>query len=170
MLDQLGLDGGGTVAVFRPPPDGALYHRMANERFDEVIRLALEHEDVQIVLLPRTADQQKRYQALSSRVRVPERAVDGGSLLAAADLTVGAGGTMNRESAVLGTPTYTVFAGELAAVDAELMRLGLLNDLRAPGSRPRFEKKAAGVRPRAGDAGAILGVVLRAVEEAAASG
>ena len=31
---------------------------------------------------------------------------------------------MTRESALLGTPTYTVFLGELAAEDAELIRLG----------------------------------------------
>jgi Protein of unknown function (DUF354) len=65
-------------------------------------------------------------------------AVDGPSLLALADLVVGAGGTMNRESALLGTPTYTVFAAELAAVDAELIRRGLLYDLRDEGSEPRF--------------------------------
>ena len=117
---------------------------MANERFDEILWLALEHEDVQIVMLPRTSGQRARYEALSPRIRVPRHAVDGGSLLAAADLTVGAGGTMNRESAVLGTPTYTVFAGRLAAVDAELVRLGRLHDLRAPGTQPRFEKKDSG--------------------------
>lgn len=48
---------------------------------------------------------------------------------------------MNREAALLGTPTYTVFAGRLAAVDAELMRRGLLRDLRQEGGEPVFEKK-----------------------------
>ena len=53
---------------------------------------------------------------------------------------------MNRESALLGTPTYTVFAGELAAVDAELIRLGRLRDLRdrAAGRRSRRSRTAAG--------------------------
>jgi hypothetical protein len=96
-------------------------------------------------------------------VRVPQQAVDGRSLLAAADLTIGAGGTMNRESAVLGTPTYTVFAGRLAAVDAELIRLGRLHDLREPGSRPRFEKKQPGSGLRADHAEAILAAALRGI-------
>jgi predicted glycosyltransferase len=165
--EQLGLEDDAIVAVFRPPPEGALYHRMANERFDEVVRLALEHDGVQIVLLPRTAAQRARYEALSPRIRVPRQAVDGASLLAAADLTVGAGGTMNRESAVLGTPTYSVFAGRLAAVDAELMRLGRLDDLRAPDTRPRFERKTSGVGASAANAEAILDVVLVAIECAA---
>ncbi len=165
--EQLGLDDDSIVAVFRPPPEGALYHRMANERFDEVVRLALEHDGVQIVLLPRTAAQRARYESLSSRIRVPRQAVDGASLLASADLTVGAGGTMNRESAVLGTPTYSVFAGRLAAVDAELMRQGRLHDLRAPDTRPCFERKAVGADATAGIADAILKVVVLAIERAA---
>jgi hypothetical protein len=165
--EQLELDDDAIVAVFRPPPDGALYHRMANERFDEVVRLALRHDGVQIVLLPRTAAQRARYEALSPRIRVPRQAVDGASLLAAADLTVGAGGTMNRESAVLGTPTYSVFAGRLAAVDAELMRQGRLHDLRLPGTRPRFERKAAGAATAVGNAEAILNAALVAIERAA---
>ncbi len=55
--------------------------------------------------------------------------------------TIGAGGTMNRESALLGTPTYTVFAGRLAAVDAALIREGRLVDLRAAGAAPIVAKK-----------------------------
>ena len=48
---------------------------------------------------------------------------------------------MNRESALLGTPTYTVFAGRLAAADQELMRTGQMRDLRPPGTVPAFVKK-----------------------------
>ena len=44
-------------------------------------------------------------------LHVPERAVDAQSLVALADLTVSAGGTMNREAAALGTPAYTTFTG-----------------------------------------------------------
>jgi predicted glycosyltransferase len=53
---------------------------------------------------------------------------------------------MTRESALLGTPTYTIFIGRPAAVDAELIRLGLLHDLRT-GGRPAFAKRAASHRP-----------------------
>ena len=144
VLDRLELDSSQVIAVFRPPPEGALYHRMANERFDEIVASALANDNVQIVLLARTREQRDRYGSLSDRVRIPEHAVDGRSLVALADLTVGAGGTMNRESALLGTPTYTVFAGRLAAVDAELIRVGRLCDLREPGRVPHFEKKPAG--------------------------
>jgi predicted glycosyltransferase len=163
VLAELDLDGTRVIAVFRPPPDGALYHPMANERFDQVLRLAIKCEDVQVVLLPRTPEQRRRYGLLSERVRIPDGAVDGSSLLALADLTVGAGGTMNRESAVLGTPTYTVFAGRLAAVDAELIRLGRLHDLRIPGAEPRFEKRLLPAAASTVDGKPLMKAVLAAL-------
>jgi predicted glycosyltransferase len=168
VLEDLELDQRLVLAVFRPPPLGALYHRAGNARFDELLQLAAGREEVRVVLLPRTSEQGDRYQALSARIRIPRRAIDACSLLALADLTVGAGGTMTRESAILGTPTYTVFAGRLAAVDAELIRSGRLVDLRAPASRVRFEKKAT-ARESDADANPILGAIknaLQAVTEA----
>ena len=47
--------------------------------------------------------------------------MDGQSLVAGADLVVSAGGTMNREAVVLGTPVYTTFAGRLGGVDERLI-------------------------------------------------
>jgi predicted glycosyltransferase len=165
VLDKLELDRADVLAVFRPPPEGALYHRAGNERFDEILRAAASSQDVSVVLLPRTREQGDRYRALSASIRIPEHAIDACSVLALADLTVGAGGTMTRESAILGTPTYTVFAGRLAAVDAELIRSGRLVDLRAPTSRVRFEKMPTRRESNA-DASPILSVLastLRAV-------
>ncbi|MFN2612649.1 MAG: hypothetical protein ABR536_04675, partial [Solirubrobacterales bacterium] len=37
-----------------------------------------------------------------------------------------------REAVALGTPVYTIFAGELGAVDAELIGKGLLRPLQSP--------------------------------------
>jgi uncharacterized protein len=137
VLAELDLDPDKVIAVFRPPPTGALYHRMTNERFDDVFAAARAQSDVQVVLVPRSREQGERY---GQGLRIAE-AVDGPSLLAYADVAVGAGGTMNRESAILGTPTYTVFAGKLAAVDRELMRIGRLRDLREPGTSLDLVKK-----------------------------
>lgn len=164
VLEQLGLDAARVIAVFRPPPEGALYHRMANERFGEILAKAVRRPDVQVVLLPRTPEQQRRY---GDGAVVPDTPIDGASLLALADVVVGAGGTMNRESALLGTPTYTVFAGRLAAVDAALLEAGLLRDLREAGSEPRFAKKEA-ERPATSESrrdeisAAIIGAVTAA--------
>ena len=63
---------------------------------------------------------------------MPERAVDGRTLVAFADLLVSAGGTMNREAAVLGTPVWSVFEGRLGAVDERLVADGRLRFLTDP--------------------------------------
>lgn len=139
LLPSLGLDPDRVTAAMRPPPEGALYHRGGNLRFDEL----LEHvvaQGAQVVLFPRGDEQAARYRRAG--VVIPEREMDGPALLATVDLTIGAGGTMTRESALLGTPTYTVFLGELAAADAELIRLGRLIDLRSSGE-PLVERKPA---------------------------
>lgn len=143
LLADLALDPAKVLAVFRPPPDGALYHRHVNERFDALVETARARPDVHALLLPRSAEQRARFGALPG-VHVPERSPDGRALLAHADLVIGGGGTMNREAALLGTPAYTAFTGTLAAVDAELIRRGLLYDLRDPATEPAFAK-----RPRA---------------------
>jgi uncharacterized protein len=169
VLGELDLDPSRVIAVFRPPPEGALYHRSANERFDNLLEAALAREDVQVVLLPRTGEQRARYASMSRRIRIPDTAVDGSSLLALVDLTIGGGGTMNRESALLGTPTSTVFAGELPAVDAELIRRGLLCDLRDESREPAFEKKKADARP-ALRSDAILETIIRTLREVASPG
>jgi predicted glycosyltransferase len=139
VLENLSLDRERVIAVFRPPPEGALYQRTPNRRFEDVLAQALDDRSAQIVVLPRQRLQAERYAA--SGVIIPHTTIDGRSLLAYADLLVGAGGTMNRESALLGTPTYTVFAPRLAAVDAELIRRGLLRDLRDPSTNVAMEKK-----------------------------
>jgi predicted glycosyltransferase len=170
VLEELRLDPGRVIAVLRPPPDGALYHRVENARFDELLDEGRQTDGAQLVVLPRSAEQRDRYERVDG-LTVPARAVDGRSLLAFADLTIGAGGTMNRESALLGTPTYTVFAGELGAVDAQLIREGLMHDLRDPATRPRFEKKPDGRRRVPGERrDAILGVVTSALDAVAGRG
>ncbi len=134
-LDQVGggdpgIEHNGRVrAVFRPPPEGALYHQVGNSLFDQVLAHAIERQDIEVIVLPRMSHQQERYSAMEG-VRIPPRAVDGLALLQSADLFIGAGGTMSREAALLGVPAYTLFAGRLAAVDAELIQRGLLRDLR----------------------------------------
>lgn len=124
---ELGLDRERPIAVLRPPATMSLYHRgIENTVFDDVVARLLESE-AQVVLLPRTPEQAASF--ADTRVIVPERPVDGPSLVWAADVVVSAGGTMNREAAVLGVPTWTTFAGELGAVDRSLVEQGRLRVL-----------------------------------------
>ena len=115
----------------RPPPEVTLYHRgLSVDLFSAVLDRLLAEDGVQTVVLPRTDAQRE---ALRDRAAiVPERPVDGPSLVAAADLVVSAGGTMNREAAALGVPAYTPFAGTLGAVDRALIADGRLTRLEDP--------------------------------------
>jgi len=57
---------------------------------------------------------------------IPAAPLDGANLIAASDLVISAGGTINREAAALGVPAASVYAGEWAAVDEELVKEGRL--------------------------------------------
>jgi predicted glycosyltransferase len=128
VLASLGIDARRIVVVLRPAPEVTLYHRLENPLVDELIRELPARDDVTLVIVPRTPEQRARYAAdRRPNVLVPGQAVDGLSLIAAADLVIGAGGTMNREAVALGTPAYTLFAGRLGAVDERLIAEGRLH-------------------------------------------
>jgi uncharacterized protein len=135
VLEQLGLDRERILVVVRTPPDIALYHRTSNELFPQLLDRLGRREDTQAVVIPRTPDQRDAVRRLKlPSLIVPERAVDAQSLIAASDLVVSAGGTMNREAAALGVPVYTTFRGRLGGVDEALMRDGRLRPLSDPGA------------------------------------
>jgi predicted glycosyltransferase len=92
-------------------------------------------------------------------VHVPRRAVDGRSLVALADLLVSAGGTMNREAAVLGTPVWSMFEGRLGAVDELLVHQGRLRLLRDPQDIV-VEHKDAAAAPALRDPAELLRLAL----------
>jgi predicted glycosyltransferase len=133
VLDELGLDRDRPIVVVRPPPDVSLYHRFQNDLFAGVLeRLRGAADDgTQPVVLPRVDSQRLQLARVPGFV-VPEHAIDAQSLIAAADLVISAGGTMNREAVALGTPVYTTFEGRLGAVDEHLIADGRLQRLGAP--------------------------------------
>jgi predicted glycosyltransferase len=129
-LDELGLDRSKELVLLRTPPDVSLYHRLENDLFPRLIEMLAADESVQVVALPRTPEQREELvKAAHSNIVIPERAVDGPSLVALVDAVIGAGGTMNREAVALGTPVWTTFAGRLGAVDEALLADGKLNRL-----------------------------------------
>jgi predicted glycosyltransferase len=135
LLDRIGVDRphGTAVVVTRPPPSRAIYHRHGNDLYVEALRVLGGQPHVRIVVLPRFPEQRGELLALGlANLTVLERAVDARALMYAADLVIGAGGTMTREAAVLGVPTLTAFAGRPAAVDRWLEQKGLLRRLTDP--------------------------------------
>jgi uncharacterized protein len=122
-LCELGVNADNVLVLMRPPAHDALYHRFQNTLFDEALAMLSAHEKVQVILLPRNEAQREAY---SKRAIVPAQPLDGANLIAASDLVISAGGTINREAAALGVPTASIYAGEWAAVDEELLKEGRL--------------------------------------------
>jgi predicted glycosyltransferase len=87
------------------------------------------------------------------------------------DVVLGAGGTMTREAALLGVPTYSLFAGRPAAVDASLMRRGVLKRLEDPrqleGLRPG-QTSARSMAELKASSEAVLDVFIATTVQAAA--
>ena len=83
---------------------------------------------MKVILLARTDKQRAEYESVSKpSLILPRKALDGANLIAASDLVISAGGTINREAAALGVPAATIYAGEWAAIDEELLREGRLH-------------------------------------------
>jgi len=148
VLDELGLDREPVIAVVRTAPSYALYlGGSENELLPRVLRRLLD-EGAQVVVLARTDEQRRALRDLDPELVIPERAVDGRSLAALADLVVSAGGTMIREAAVLGTPVWSIFEGRLGAVDEQLVAEGRVRLLRDP--QELVVEQAPAVRERRG--------------------
>jgi uncharacterized protein len=148
VLTELGVDPGRVIVVLRPPPDVSLYHRKSNRLFPAVLASLGRRDDVHAVVVPRTASQRAYVQSLEFKsLIVPPGAVDAQSLIAAADLVVSAGGTMNREAVALGTPVYTIYGGRLGGVDERLIHEGRLLPLTDP-RRIDVRKQGGDRRPR----------------------
>ncbi len=145
---KLGASNGDVVVVARPPADTAHYAAALSTRlWEQVVRGLSGRRTVSTFVVSRNRLQRQhlmeRLGALN-RTEFLERAVSGPELVAAADLVVGGGGTMNREAAVLGVPVWSVFTGPSPAVDEQLAAEGRLRWIR---SEPQLELALKGAMP-----------------------
>jgi predicted glycosyltransferase len=150
VLAELGADRERVLCVVRTAPSYALYlHGSENDLVTRLLERLDVEQDAQTVVLTRIPEQRSALRRLGlERLILPERAVDGRSLVAFADVLVSAGGTMNREAAVLGTPVWSVFEGRLGAIDELLAREGRLRFLTDPAEVELVKKEADAYRER----------------------
>jgi uncharacterized protein len=129
-----GFGPGDYAVVSRPPAAGAHYAAPESGRlWLEAMRALLARPEVRTIVIPRNAAQRGEVTAALGdhpRLTIVQEAVSGPSLVAAADLVVGGGGTMNREAAVLGVPVWSVFTGPAPSIDEHLAAEGRLRWLR----------------------------------------
>ena len=121
------LDPTKVLCPVRPPATMAAYHNFENPLFMELIEFLLNKKSLQMIIFPRTEAQKAKLEARFSNLYIANKSVDGAQLISNSDMIISAGGTMNREAAVLGTPAYSVYAGNIGSVDKHLKSSGKLN-------------------------------------------
>jgi len=134
------------LVTLRPPATMAAYHHFENPLFVDLLKYLGEFEQARLLVFPRTPAQAAEIAPqLPNNALIPDETFDGRHLIYFSDLVVSAGGTMNREAAVLGTPVYSIFAGRLGSVDRHLIEMGkmALIQSRADLAMIRVEKKTA---------------------------
>lgn len=128
---DLGLRPEAVKVLLRPPATTAHYHNPEAEALlDGILAKLAVSGDVQLVYLPRTDDQRELPARAGVRqVIMPKRVYDGPSLVAACDMVMSGGGTMTREAAIMGIPSYSFFRGREGMVDETLAAAGRLRML-----------------------------------------
>jgi len=149
-LRKLNIASDDVLVIARPPAHEALYHRFENKLFDHLLARLNAEAAVKIILLPRSDAQRADYESRSwANLIMPATVLAGSDLIAAADLVVSAGGTMNREAAALGVPAVSVYAGKWAAIDEQLVREGRLQRISSSAEIDRLSiTKKSGINAR----------------------
>jgi len=78
-----------------------------------------------ILIIPRFREQKELFEKYKN-VTIIKPPVDTFSLMKKCDLVIGAGGTMNREAAILGTPVISCYPGKPLSVDKCFIDQGLM--------------------------------------------
>jgi predicted glycosyltransferase len=133
---RLGVADGIILVVARPPAASAHYAQGPGlDLWTRLVTALAARPHVRVVVSPRSASQADELRGRltgNDGFRFLERVVPGPGLVAAADLVVGGGGTMNREAAVLGIPVWSSFTGPVPRIDARLAEEGRLRWVREP--------------------------------------
>lgn len=137
ILSEQGLDPTRLIVTIRPHADWAHYYGEHSEQMFSGLVERLRHEPgVQVVVLPRTAEQRakliSRYAMDREPFKMMEHAVDALSLMWYSDAVFSGGGTMVREAALLGVKVYSFFGGKLGSADQSLVSSGRLKLLQSP--------------------------------------
>lgn len=133
---QTGVDEGKILVTVRPPSVVGNYHDGRSETLlvGLLDRLSAA-SNVHILLVSRTKEDVALIPAHlwdRGNITLLTTAVDGLQLLWHSDIVVSGGGTMNRESALMGVPTYSIFTGNKPYLDHVLEEQGRITFIEGP--------------------------------------
>lgn len=131
LTQKLDADPAKVLITIRPPATEAHYHNSESEKIlFNLLTYLSKKDNVSLMVLPRTQKQKQdilRFAAHNkNEIVIPPKAVNGLNLIWHSDLVISGGGTMNREAAILGIPAYSIFKGEIGAIDKFLASKGKL--------------------------------------------
>lgn len=165
----LGLDPGDIIVTIRPPATEAHYHNSLSEKlFEKAVEYVCSNAKTRVILVPRGENQremieQKWGKWVSDRkIIIPEKVIDGLSLIWDSDLVISGGGTMNREAAALGVPVYSIFKGKIGAIDQYLAkngRLVLIETIEDIPQKTNLVHRQRGEKPGSENLGALKTIV-----------
>lgn len=156
--------------LLRPPAEESHYYRTTTGvLMMELLHHLAEREELVVVFSPRYEWQAEYLDRFTWRKRpiVLRRPVPFVALLKSVGAVVSSGGTMLREAAYLGVPSFSVFGGEIGAVDKYLESIGSVTVIRSPAdfSRLQLGKTAAAPRRNPGVAHDLTETLLRRAEQ-----
>ncbi len=125
---KLGISDDCILVTVRPPAMEGNYHDSMSEKIlTRILNSISGSEEIYPLIIGRT-DRDRRFleENISGRLNFLEKAVDGLQLAWNSDVFISGGGTMNREAALLGVPTYSIFTGRKPYLDEYLQKQGRL--------------------------------------------
>lgn len=142
------LPGREVIVLLRPESTSTHYHsEKSSELLEGIVDFLVSTGDVRVLLVSRNVSQSRRlvqrFESAGLSYSVIERVVPGPDLVWTADLVIGGGGTMTREAAALGVPSYSFFSGTWGAVDRSLESAGKLVAIRRMTDIHEIEAKSA---------------------------
>ncbi len=113
------------IILMRPEPSLASY--LNTDCNKSVLKPIVDElkDYADILIIPRFKTQGEIFKNLPN-VQIIKTPVDTFSLMKKADLIIGAGGTMNREAALIGTPVISCYPGKQLSVDKFYINKGLM--------------------------------------------
>jgi len=126
--EKLGIGDDRILVTVRPPAMEGNYHDSLSERIIlEILGKLTAVEGTYPLIVGRTKkDRDFLEEHFGGMIHFLEEAVDGLQLIWSSDIFISGGGSMNREAALLGIPTYSIFTGRKPYLDEHLAREGRL--------------------------------------------
>jgi predicted glycosyltransferase len=128
LREKLGIGVDRILVTIRPPAMEGNYHDSLSEHILIKILERLTGHDKAYPLVVRRTDMDGEFlrERFDGRIHFLPHAVDGRQLIWTSDIFISGGGSMNREAALLGVPTYSIFTGRKPYLDEHLAGQGKL--------------------------------------------